>query len=657
MNAGNHPRGFTVVEKIAGLHRDQGTGAPERVGSYVDLRPRRILTHDNSHAVIRKFERLGATRIHDPGTPVIALDHDVQNRSERNVATYREIESFAGRHGLRFHPAGTGVGHQVLCDRLHVLPGSLVVASDSHANLYGALGALGTPVVRTDAAGVWATGTFWWRVPETVEVVLGGRLRPGVSAKDLALTLIARWPIDRVDDRAIEFSGDGVASLSVAERMTIANLTTEWGALTGWFPADAVTFAWLRERLDDPGPDDDRGAVERAIESAEVDPLFPDPDAVFAIRLEIDLATVSPLVTGPNAVERARPVAEVERERIRIDKAYLLSCANGRAEDFREAAAALDGRRVADGVELWIAAASAAEERRARADGSWDALLAAGARPLPSGCGPCIGLGAGTLEPGETGISATNRNFPGRMGSTDASCWLASPAIVAASATAGRIVRADPDVAPIDLVARETAPRTRSPFAPAPPPRSEGGTTWTVRGRAVVLDADLVDTDALFEAALLYRGDLTQDDLRNATLRRFDLSFAARVRPGDVLIAGARFGIGSSREQAVSGLLACGIRVLVATSIGDTFRRNAVNLGLPCVECPGLVREFRDAARSTGGGAREAWIPGTAVALDLAAGIASVEDRTYRFEPLGGPARTLIEAGGLEPLLRRRIRS
>lgn len=179
----------TIAEKIAQSHLMEGPARPLRAGDVVSLRPRHVMTHDNTAAVMDKFAALGVREIADGSQPVFILDHDIQNTSESNLAKYRRIGEFATRHGVRFYPAGSGIGHQIMVADGYAVPGSLVVASDSHANMYGALGALGTPVVRTDAAAIWATGEFWWQIPRTVQVVLDGKLRAGASGKDVIITL------------------------------------------------------------------------------------------------------------------------------------------------------------------------------------------------------------------------------------------------------------------------------------------------------------------------------------------------------------------------------------------------------------------------------------------------------------------------------------
>ena len=238
--------GQTIVEKIAQSHLAEGPKRPLRTGDFVSIRPHHVMTHDNTSAVMSKFKGIGAKKIHDPKQLVFALDHDIQNREDSNLAKYHAIEAFAKQHGVDFYPAGSGIGHQIMVERGYVVPGSFVVASDSHSNMYGALGAIGTPIVRTDAAAVWATGEFWWQIPRSVQVVLEGKLPQGATGKDIIITLCGLYNHDEVLNAAVEFTGPGVASLSMDARLSISNMTTEWGPLVGWFPVDQVTINYLK---------------------------------------------------------------------------------------------------------------------------------------------------------------------------------------------------------------------------------------------------------------------------------------------------------------------------------------------------------------------------------------------------------------------------
>jgi homoaconitate hydratase len=645
--------GWTIVEKIAAAHRADGPAdRPPRAGDFLTVRPRHVLTHDNTAPVMEKFRAVGGRRVRDARQPVFVLDHDIQNRTRENLDKYASIERFAHEQGIDFFPAGTGIGHQVMVERQYAVPGAFVVAADSHANMYGGVGALGTPVVRSDAAAIWATGTFWWQVPRTVQVVLEGRLPAGATGKDVIVALCGLYADGEVRNAAVEFAGPGVTTLTLEERLAVANMTTEWGALSGWFPVDAVTLAYLAGRRETLARRGAPHVSEAALRAWEADPPRPDADAVYAARIRLDLAEVAPQVAGPDGVHVATPLDAIERERIAIHKAYLVSCVNSRVEDLAAAAAALAGRRVAPGVELYVAAASREVEDDARRSGAWQTLLAAGARPLPPGCGPCIGLGAGLLEPGEVGISATNRNFKGRMGSRDARCYLASPAVVAASAAAGHIC--GPGHAP----GRRLAPRFERLAPPAPDDAQVeilSGFPRRVAGRLVVLPEDDLDTDGIFGKELTYRDGTPRETMARAVLAHYDPAAAGRLRPGDVLLGGRNFGTGSSREQAVTALQAAGVVLIIAASFSETYRRNAFNNGLPCIECPALAARARALFADEIAHGERTIVPGDEVEVDFAASAVRLRSETFPFVPLGPVAQSLVAAGGIEPDLRRRL--
>src|SRR3954469_1380903 len=242
---------LTLIEKLATRHAvGLPFGQPARSGDFITIRPKHVMTHDNTGAVIPKFKQIGATRIADPSQPVFAIDHDIQNITPENLGKYAKIDAFAREQGVDFYPAGTGISHQVMVEQGYVTPGSLVVGSDSHSNLYGAAAALGTPVVRTDAASIWATGVTWWQVPSVARVILRGKLQSGVVGKDVIIALCGLFNQDEVLNHAVEFTGEGVASLTMDQRMSIANMSTEWGALAGVFPFDEALRDYLFERAD-----------------------------------------------------------------------------------------------------------------------------------------------------------------------------------------------------------------------------------------------------------------------------------------------------------------------------------------------------------------------------------------------------------------------
>lgn len=618
------------------------------------------MTHDNTSAVIGKFRKMvggeSEERIFDAKQPVFAIDHDIQNHSPENLARYQKIEAFAHRHGIDFYPAGTGISHQVMVEYGYATPGTLVVGSDSHSNLYGAVNSLGTPVVRTDAACIWATGETWWQVPEIARVVFHGRLQPGVVGKDVIIALCGLFNQDEVLNMAVEFTtapgDDSLRQLTMDQRMTIANMTTEWGALAGIFPFDDVLRDYLYTRADFlrqrslEGVEDHAGGRAPRFSREDVDRwyqdrLVADPDAWYAVELSLDLSTVVPHVSGPDHVKIMHSLPEIEEERRKIDKAYLLSCVNGRLEDISAAAAVVRGRKFADHVEFYLAAASANIQRQAEASGDWQALLDAGACPLPSGCGTCIGLGAGTLRPGEVAISATNRNFKGRMGSRDAAAYLASPAVVAASALAGYICAPSSyrPTEPVFSVVRKTAP----PQDLVDVGIMEGF-PGLIQGRVLWLPVDNLNTDGIYSGQLLYRDAVPPEEMAAAAMANYDPEFREIVQPGDIIVSGRNFGTGSSREQAATCLKLGGIRCVVAASFSETYKRNAFNNGFIVIECPELSDYLKMKFSGTGG----MTIIGPELTIDFARALMTCEEHTFHFSSLSCVAQQLIVAGGAE---------
>ena len=646
----------TVIEKIVQAHA-VGLSSDHivRTGDYVTLVPDHVMTHDNTSAVMGKFKGLGVAKVKNPAQPVFTLDHNIQDLGEDNQAKYRAIAEFAAANGVTAYPAGRGIGHQIMIEEGFVKPGGFCVASDSHSNTYGALGALGTPVVRTDAAALWAIGTVWWQVPRSIKVNLEGRLRAGVTGKDVIITLCGLYNQGEVLNAVIEFAGSGVAGLSIEERLTIANMTTEWGALAGWFPVDAVTVSYMEERrawLEAQGITDRITAADLA--AWRENPPVSDPGAWYAAEITLDLGQVTPHISGPHSVQVATSLKEMAPRKIKIHKAYLVSCTNARLNDLEQAAAVADGNQVAEGVELYMAAASKPIEDQAVASGAWGKLLDAGAIALPPGCGPCIGLGIGLLEDGEVGISATNRNFKGRMGSREAEAYLASPAVVVASALNGYIS------GPEGMELEASGPQKNlrefpAPDADAPAVKILDGFPAGHTGRLVHLPADNLNTDGIYSKDYTYREDITPEQMAQVVMENYDPQFAGLVAPGDVIVAGYNFGTGSSREQAATALQAAGIKLVIAGSYSQTYLRNAINNGFVCVESPSLsdaVREhFADEAK-----AGKATILGEdPLELDFSRSIATWRGKVFRFSPLGQPVQELVIAGGVENLVRKSL--
>jgi len=652
-----------LVEKIAQISAvDLPDGAVVHSGDYISIQPEHILTHDNTAPVAEKFETIGAAKMAKPRQPMFALDHNVQDTSESNLKKYSGIEAFAKNMGVDFYPAGRGIGHQIMCEEGYAFPGTMAVASDSHANMYGGLGCLGTPVVRTDAAAIWATGRTWWQVPPVAKVEFTGELSNGVTGKDVILTLAGLFNNDEVLNHALEFSGDGIKSLSIDDRLTIANMTTEWGALVGLFPIDSVTIQWLQNRTDFiaarglegvPSDDDSNDGIHPRMNHDRIQQLMDEhltaeEGAFYSKEITFDLSSVIPHVSGPHNVKTTNSITEMTRKDITINKAYLVSCTNSREDDLAQAADAVKGKNVAENVEFYIAAASSEVQAVSENNGDWQKLLDAGARPLPPGCGMCIGLGVGLLQENKIGISATNRNFKGRMGDPTAKAYLASPAVVAASAMAGKIVgpKSFSNIKPVGSIEINNQPVSKK--------RSISlldGFPEKLSGELIYCYQDNLNTDGIYPGKYTYVDGLSPEEMAAVVMENYDPEFGKIVEKNDILLGGFNFGSGSSREQAATALKYRGIQMVLAGSFSQTYKRNALNNGFLVIEAPELVNELKEKF-----GADKLTVrTGLKATIDFMSSVLIVDEKEYSISPVGVAAQELILTGGLENWVKKRI--
>ena len=415
------------------LARSAGLEQIPAVGETVIARPNIVLSHDNTAAISEIWRRFGQDRIAIPERLAITLDHAVPAPTPRHAANHARIREFVQEQGVeRFYEAGRGICHQVLSEEAVVRPGDLILGADSHTPHFGWLGAFGAGIGRTEVAALWATGELWLRVPETIQVVIEGDLSPWVSAKDLALALIARHGADGGLYKSIEISGSAVQSLGLSERMVLANMMAEFGAKTSYIEPDEQVFEYLGRRRAS-SPNDVSAEKHNLMEGA----LFPDPDATYAQRIEIDASEIEPQISCPHTLNNTVGLRDIGK--VPVQQAFLGTCTNGRLEDLGAAHQVIQGRRLAPGTRLLVVPASSEVLNSAIERGWIQDFIAAGAMVGTPGCGPCMGNHMGVLAPGETCISSANRNFRGRMGTRDASIYLASPAVVAASAVSGYI--------------------------------------------------------------------------------------------------------------------------------------------------------------------------------------------------------------------------
>jgi homoaconitate hydratase family protein len=418
--------GQTLIQKI--ISNVTGISNPEE-GSIVFVEPHRILTHDNSAAIFKKFTSIGATKVWNPDKIFIALDHAVPPPDEGKALNHKIIREFVNDQKIKhFYDCGIGICHQVLAQEGHVIPGVVIFGSDSHTTSHGALGAAGIPIGRTEAASIWAIGQTWLKVPESIKINLEGQFLPNVFAKDVILQIIGEMRSDGASYKSVEFHGQAAEDFTISERLTLCNMVAEMDGKAGMFPADKVTDAYLKNR---------------AMDSYKK--VLPDKDASYVIEKQFDISEIVPVVSQPHNVDNVSAISELPK--IEIDVGLLGTCTNGRLDDLTAAAKVLKGKKIKKGVRLLIYPASRDVLLEGLQTGVIQTLIEAGGELNVPACGPCLGAYGGCLAPGETAISSANRNFKGRMGcKEDTGIYLGSPATVAASVIEGYIVKPPKEV-------------------------------------------------------------------------------------------------------------------------------------------------------------------------------------------------------------------
>jgi homoaconitate hydratase family protein len=410
--------GMTLAEKILARASGQEKVSP---GQYVTAKIDLAMAHEGLAAVFLNLARTGWSKVWDPSRIVSILDHYVPAPTERSAEVHKVVRTAVKQWGIEnFYGERAGICHQVLPEKGHVLPGTLIVGTDSHTTTYGAFGAAGTGIGFSEMAYVFATGQLWFKVPPTIRFHFTGKLPNYVMSKDIILFIAGKYSAEVAQYKAVEFSGPLAEELSLSSRMTMSNMAVEIGAKFGFFAPDQKISDFLKDRARKP-----------------FSLISPDPDAQYEETYEIDVSSLEPQVAFPFSVENVRPVSQARE--MKIQQAFIGSCTNGRLEDLQMAANIMRGKNVHLDVRLLIIPASWEIYRQAMKDGTLETLIEAGAVIGNSSCGPCFGAHMGLLGADENCIAAINRNFKGRMGSQKARVFLASPATVAASALAGKI--------------------------------------------------------------------------------------------------------------------------------------------------------------------------------------------------------------------------
>ena len=413
--------GMTMTQKILAAH----AGLPEvTAGQLIEAKLDLCLGNDiTSPVAVNEFERCGACGVFNKSRVALVMDHFTPNKDIKAAEQVKRVREFAGKYDVEnfFDVGRMGVEHAILPEKGLVGPGDCIIGADSHTCTYGALGAFSTGVGSTDLAAGMATGTAWFKVPSALKIVLTGKPSRYVGGKDVILHLIGMIGVDGALYKSLEFTGEGVASLSIDDRLCIANMAIEAGAKNGIFPVDEVTMSYVEGRFQ----------REPVVYAA-------DEDAEYEQVITIDLSALRPTVAFPHLPENTKTIDECNGQ-VKIDQAAIGSCTNGRMEDMRAAAEILKGRKVAKGVRCIVIPATQDIWLQSMHEGLFDIFVEAGAVVSTPTCGPCLGGHMGILAAGERAVSTTNRNFVGRMGHVDSEVYLSNPYVAAASAVTGYI--------------------------------------------------------------------------------------------------------------------------------------------------------------------------------------------------------------------------
>jgi len=599
--------GQTIIEKILSGH----SGRKVKPGDIADVRIDARIARDFGGANVVRNLRQSHLGIHDVSKTFFTFDCNPGGSDQKYAANQHLCRVFAREQAITVHDVDAGIGTHIAIDEGLVLPGGTLVSTDSHANVLGAIGAFGQGMGDQDIAAAWAYGQIWFKVPKSMRIILKGIPPSGTTAKDIALRLLRQFGAAGLLGLSAELYGKAVDGLGLSERITIASMATEMGAIILLIPPNKPVLDHF-ERL---------GKKARAV--------FADADAAYDKTIEIDVSDLVPLISRPGHPEDVVPVIKVAGNK--IDSAFIGSCTNGRTEDMRAAARILKGRKVAPGVVLKIVPATRAIWRRCLSDGLMDIFVGAGALVGNPGCAGCAEGQIGQNGPGEVTVSTGNRNFSGKQGK--GSVYLASPATAAASAIAGCITTASsiPGKPVVFAAAKPGVVSTdaagKSPAAGAAPPS-------VITGRVWVIDKDNIDTDMIFHNRYLAITDIAQMGQYTFDNLPGWEDFARKAAPGDIVVTSGNFGAGSSRQQAVDCFKSLGIQAIIARSFGAIYERNAINAGLPV-----LVGDLISAGLESG----------EVITIDLVTGEVK-RDRTgevLRVEPFSETQMAIYRRGGL----------
>jgi len=603
--------GATLIEKIISEHAGQAAKAGDIVDVKIDARLARDFGGAN---VVKNIEDFGLG-IDDAASTFFTFDCNPTGSDQRYAANQQRIRLFAIDQGIKVYDITEGIGTHIAMDEGLIGPGSTMVSTDSHANIVGAIGAFGQGMGDQDIAYAFARGKVWFKVPPSVKIVIEGKREPGVSAKDITLALLQKTGAAGLLGCAAEVSGNVADEMNLAERITLASMATEMGGIIILFTPNAGVLAELKELT---------GKDYKAVEA--------DAGASYDKEIRLDISGLKPMVSLPGNPANATPLSDARG--IRIHSAFIGSCTDGRYEDMAEAAEVLAGKSVAPGVVLKIVPATDKVWQRCLKEGIFDTFKSAGALVGNAGCAGCAAGQIGQNGPHEVTVSTGNRNFPGKQG--QGMVYLASPAVVAASAVKGMIVtpeEMDADIKPRD--AEEAAPKKAGAGKAAAKPKARPAEVQLkIKGRVWMIDRDNIDTDMIFHNRHLAVTEI--DEMGRYCFGNLEgwTDFADKARPNDIVVTGGNFGCGSSRQHAVDCFKSLGVTAIVAKSFGAIYERNAINAGLPILEGDLGALNLKG---------------GDIISIDLMKGEVSKEgsDATVKVKPFSEVQLDIYKRGGL----------
>ena len=600
--------GATIIEKIVGTHAGRDVAPGDTVDVVIDARVARDFGGAN---VVKNIEEHGLA-VEDVGKTYFTFDCNPGGSDQKYAANQQVCRGFARARGIPVYDVNAGIGTHLAIDEGLVGPGGTIVSTDSHANILGAIGAFGQGMGDQDIASAWAHGKVWFNVPKSMRIDLTGKPGALATPKDIVLACLRHFHASGLLGYAAEYYGDVVDSLSLDARITIASMATEMGGIITFFP-----------------PSDEVIEYCRASGATSFTPAFADADARYDADVCVDIDGLVPLIARPGHPDDVVEVSEAAGRK--IDSAFIGSCTNGRYSDMAAAAEVLKDRKVAPGVVLKIVPATDTVWQKCLAEGIIETFKSAGVLVGNAGCAGCAAGQLGQNGPGEVTISTGNRNYPGKQGKGEV--YLASPATAAASAVAGQIATVD------------SIPDTPSVFMPDPElvnahpavaasGGASGGRPTVVKGRVWIVDKDNIDTDMIFHNRHLAITDITEMGQHTfGNLPGWE-SFPSDAAPGDIVVVGSNFGCGSSRQQAVDCFTSLGVSLLIATSFGAIYERNAINAGMPIM-----------AADLSGAGAKS----GDEIEVDLTTGKIThlASGKVFEGRPFSDVQMEIYQRGGL----------